>query len=70
MYEGKINNLCNGLKVVEKSSESTKFEVDENIIPLAKAISFLTDEVKVVDLEVENTSIDDMVVKLYEEYKI
>ena len=69
-YKGKIEKLCDGLKIVEKSKENTKFEVNENIIPLAKAISYLTSNVEVIDLEVENTSIDDMVVKLYEEYKI
>lgn len=69
-FKGKIDKLCDGISLIEKKEDATKFEIDEKKIPLAKAISYLTSKVDILDLEVENTSIDDMVVKLYQEYKI
>jgi len=69
-FNGNIDNLCDGLVYIEKHKGRVKLELNENILPLAKAIAFLTSKIEILDLEVDNTSVDDIVVKLYQEYGI
>ncbi len=69
-FNGEINNLCEGLVLIEKYNNRIKLELDENILTLAKAIAFLSSKIEILDLEVDTTSIDDIVVKLYEEHGI
>jgi ABC-2 type transport system ATP-binding protein len=69
-FNGEINNLCEGLVFVEKYESRVKLELNENILTLAKAITFLNSKIEILDLEVDNTSVDDIVVKLYQEYGI
>ena len=69
-FNGDIDELCDGLIFVEKHKGRIKIELNENMITLAKAIAFLTSKIEILDLEVDNTSVDDIVVKLYQEYGI
>jgi ABC-2 type transport system ATP-binding protein len=69
-FNGNIDNLCDGLVYIEKHESRVKLELNENILTLAKAIAFLTSKIEILDLEVDNTSVDDIVVKLYQEYGI
>lgn len=69
-FNGEINNLCEGLVLIEKYNNRIKLELDENILTLAKAIAFLSSKIEILDLEVDTTSVDDIVVKLYEEHGI
>lgn len=70
MFNGEINQLCDGLEFIEKYEGRIKLELNENILTLAKAIAFITSKVEILDLEVDATSVDDIVVKLYEEHGI
>lgn len=69
-FNGEMRDLCDGLKFIEKYESRVKLELNENILTLAKAIAFLTNKVEVLDLDVDTTSVDDIVVKLYEEHGI
>lgn len=69
-FNGEINNLCEGLVLIEKYNNRIKLELDENILTLAKSIAFLSSKIEILDLEVDTTSVDDIVVKLYEEHGI
>ncbi|MDD2376700.1 MAG: ATP-binding cassette domain-containing protein [Clostridia bacterium] len=69
-FNGDIDQLCDGLIFIEKYKGRIIIELNENILTLAKAIAFLTSKIEILDLEVDNTSVDDIVVKLYQEYGI
>lgn len=69
-YKGTITDLPLGMRVLEKNKSEIKIEVNENEINLANAITFLSNRVEISDLEVKNTSIDDVVANLYKEYQI
>jgi ABC-2 type transport system ATP-binding protein len=69
-FNGELDSLCDGLKFIEKYESRVKLELNESICTLANAISYITSKIELLDLEVDNTTIDDIVVKLYEEYNI
>lgn len=69
-YKGKILELPLGMEILEKNQDETKFIIDENILKLTDAIVFLTNSVEILDLDVNNTAIDDVVANLYKEYQI
>jgi ABC-2 type transport system ATP-binding protein len=69
-FNGELEYLCDGLIFIERYKNRVKLELDENILTLAKAIAFLSSKIEILDLEVDTTSIDDIVVKLYEEHGI
>lgn len=69
-FNGQLDDLCEGLIFVDKYEGRVKLELNENILTLAKAIAFLSSKIEILDLDVDNTSVEDIVVKLYEEYGI
>lgn len=69
-YKGRIENLPIGAQIIEKNQNETKIEINENVVKFADVITFLSQNVQITDLEVKNTSIDDVVANLYKEYKI
>ena len=58
------------MKIIEKGKNEIRLEVDENKVKLAEAINFLSNNLNIQDLEIKNTSIDDVVANLYKEYEI
>ena len=58
------------MKIIEKSKNEIRLEVNENELKLAEAINFLSNNLNIQDLEIKNTSIDDVVANLYKEYEI
>lgn len=69
-YSGKLNNICEGLTIINKTNEEANIDVDENKISVAEAISYLAKKVNIQDLQIKETSVDDIVARLYKEYKI
>lgn len=69
-YDGEIDNLCEGLKILEKNDNEIRVEIDEEKINLAESIVEISKIAKIEDLEVNKTSIDNIVARLYKEYKI
>ena len=56
--------------ILEKDKNEIKLEIDENKIKLTEAITFLNNQLDIIDLDIKNTSIDDVVANLYKEYQI
>lgn len=58
--------------IVEQKNEKDKieFKIDTRKIELNKFISYITDKISIEDLEIENNNIDDIIVKLYEDFGI
>ena len=69
-YSGNIGNLDDGVKILEKDGNLARLEIDENKISLADSIVNISKKVKINDMEVKNTSIDNSVARLYKDYKI
>lgn len=69
-YSGNIGNLDDGVKILEKDGNLGRLEIDENKISLADSIVNISKKVKINDMEVKNTSIDNIVARLYKDYKI
>ena len=69
-YSGNIGNLDDGVKILEKDGNLARLEIDENKIILADSIVNISKKVKINDMEVKNTSIDNIVARLYKDYKI
>ena len=69
-FDGEIDNLCDGLNVLDKNENEFTVEIDESKISLADSIVEISKRGKIEDLEISNTSIDNIVARLYKEYKI
>ena len=62
--------MCDGLKILEKSENEYRLEIDESKINLADSIVEISKIGKINDLEISSTSIDNIVARLYRDYKI
>lgn len=69
-YYGDLNRVCNGLKISEKYDGRAVIEVDTNIISVSESIGYLSSKVNIIDVQVSSTTVEDVVVGLYKEYKI
>lgn len=69
-FDGIVDNLCDGLKILEKNENEFRLEIDESKISLADSIVEISKIGKIEDLEISNTSIDNIVARLYRKYKI
>lgn len=69
-FDEEIENFCDGLKILEKNENEYKLEIDESKINLADSIVEISKIGKIKDLEISSTSIDNIVARLYREYKI
>ena len=48
----------------------TIFIIDSNIISISNFLSKLTTKYNIEDIEIDNESIDDVILKLYEDYEL
>jgi len=69
-YYGDLNQVCNGLKISEKYDGRAVIEVDTNIISVSESIGYLSSKVNIIDVQVSSTTVEDVVIGLYKEYKI
>jgi ABC-2 type transport system ATP-binding protein len=69
-YYGDLLQVCNGLKISQKYDGRAVIEVDTNIISVSEAIGYLSSKVNIIDVQVSSTTVEDVVVGLYKEYKI
>lgn len=69
-YHGGNISLCEGLKIASESNKLSVFEVDLNILTVSEAITHISKQVDVIDISVDNPTIDKMVARLYEKYQI
>ena len=68
-YNGKLPTTMPQMEILEKSKNEAKIQIDESKIKLADAINFLSNNLEIQDLEIKNTSIDNIVANLYKEYR-
>ena len=53
-----------------KKEDSYNFIIDSNIISISNFLSKLTTKYNIEDIEIDNESIDDVILKLYEDYEL
>lgn len=69
-YSGGDYSLCEGMTLIEDIKGRLVISVDTLELPVSNAISLLSNSLEVSDIAVAGTSVEDMVVSLYEEYRI
>ena len=69
-YAGAIGPLPAGVTVVESRPGHTVLAVDTPVLPVGAAIAALTQQVTLTDLSVSAPTADELVLRLYESYRI
>ena len=59
-----------GVKLVSKTKEGYNLELDTRFINISEVLNIITDKIDVLDIEIDNESVDSLIVKLYEDFKI
>lgn len=65
-----INNKMKGIITKEKINGGYNFIIDSNILTISKFINYLTKNYSISDIEIDNENIDDVILKLYNNYQI
>lgn len=60
----------NGVIKKEKINGGYNFIIDSNILTISKFVNYLSKNYSIDDIDIDNENIDDMILKLYDEYKI
>jgi len=69
--KSKIDNLkLEGLKSFKKIDDGYNFIIDSNVISISSFINYLSHNYEIEDMEIDNETIDDVILKLYEDYHI
>lgn len=66
----KIDVKNKGIIKKEKISEGYKFTIDSKIINISDFLNLISKNISIDDVEIENENIDNIIVKLYEEYNV
>jgi len=67
----KINvTKIKGLITYKKIENGYNFIIDSNILTISKFINYISKKYEVEDIDVDNENIDDVIIKLYNQYKI
>lgn len=69
-YNGQLQELCEGLKFTQRYSGRDVIEVDNSKMSISEAITYLSSKVDLNDVEVSSTTVEDVVVGMYKEYRI
>ena len=59
-----------GIVKKEKQDEGYSFVIDSNILSISKFINYLSKNYEIDDMDIDNESIDNIILKLYQNYKI
>ena len=59
-----------GIHLVKDSGGHAEFQVDTNVLPVSKAIEYLSAGADIKDLSVAGTTAEELVISLYEEFQI
>ena len=69
--KNKINQIkMDGLIKQIKEEKGYKFIIDSNILTISKFINYISKKYEVEDLDVDNENIDEVIIKLYNQYEI
>lgn len=66
----KINIKKNYIVSQKKNDDIIEFKIDTRKIELNKFINNLTNNISIIDIEIDDNNMDDIVVKLYEDFNI
>ena len=66
----KINIKKNYIVSQKKNDDTIEFKIDTRKIELNKFINNLTNNISIIDLEIDDNNMDDIVVKLYKDFNI
>lgn len=66
----KVTIKKNGVTSCKKTKEGYDISIDTNKINVSDLLKYLSSKMLIDDIEVENENIDNIIVKLYKEYKI
>ncbi len=59
-----------GIKTKKKTREGYDLVIDTNEISISELLNKISKKITIEDIDIENNSIDNLIVKLYEDYKI
>lgn len=68
--DDKLSIKNKGLLNKEKTNDGYKLTIDSSIINISDFLSLISKKISIKDIEIENENIDEIIVKLYEEFKI
>ena len=69
--KSKINKLIKkGVITQEKTDNGYSFIVDTNILSMSDFLKYLSSKINIVDVDIDSEKIDNMIVKMYKEFKI
>lgn len=68
--EDKLTIRNKGILHKEKIKDGYKVTIDSNIINISEFLGIISKKISVKDIEIDNENLDNIIVKLYEEYKI
>lgn len=54
----------------DKVTDGYKLTIDSNNLSISKFLNYLSERYTITDIEIENENIDDVILKLYQDYKI
>ena len=66
----KINIKKNYIVSQKKNDDTIEFKIDTRKIEINKFINNLTNNISIIDLEIDDNNMDDIVVKLYKDFNI
>ena len=69
-YSGGTFPQWDGIQLVKDSGGHAEFRVDTAVLPVSKAIEYLSASADIQDLSVAGTTAEELVVSLYEEFQI
>ncbi len=69
-YKGGSPALCEGMLYVKEDEGRLVIELDPSRCSVSDAIAHITQQVEILDISVSNTSTEELVARLYEEYHI
>ena len=67
----KIGNIKNkGVMEANKVDNGYMYTIDSNVISVSYFLNYLSKNYDIEDIEIDNESIDNIIIKLYEEYNL
>ena len=69
-YSGKLDATYNGLKIIDNHNEIANIEIDTSKISVSEGIAYLSSKVNINDIQISSSTVEDVVVGLYRDYKI
>lgn len=68
--DDKLSIRNKGILSKEKIKDGYKVTIDSSVINISEFLSIISKKISVKDIEIDNENLDNIIVKLYEEYKI